>query len=117
VIRAAAAATGRFATEGYPTVYDGVIGPWFLPTFAEASGLDSLHYLVLLPTVEVCVTRVATRLGHGFIDEGATRHMHAEFAGAEIDRRYVFADPPDGVEMVASEVLARVDHGSLRYTR
>ena len=27
-VRAPAAAAGRFATEGYATVYDGVIGPW-----------------------------------------------------------------------------------------
>ncbi|MHB8296673.1 MAG: hypothetical protein ACYDH5_19090 [Acidimicrobiales bacterium] len=37
------------ATGGYTVVYDGVIGPWFLETFAKASGLASLHYLILLP--------------------------------------------------------------------
>jgi predicted ABC-type ATPase len=38
VTRAAAAAAGRFATA-YATVYHGVIGPWFLATFARATGL------------------------------------------------------------------------------
>ena len=30
VVRAAAAATGRFVAGGYATVYDGVLGPWFI---------------------------------------------------------------------------------------
>jgi hypothetical protein len=64
---------------GYTTVYDGVVGPWFLPTFGAATGLDHLDYVIILPPVEVCVRRVATRRGHGFTDQGATRKMHAEF--------------------------------------
>src|SRR5438445_9765832 len=98
--RAAAAAAGRFAAGGYMTVYDGDIGPWFLATFVEATGLDCLHYVVLLPSVETCVAHVATRLGHGFTDEPATRKMHAEFLRAEVDRRYLLADPSDHIENV-----------------
>jgi cytidylate kinase len=113
--RAAAAAAGRFASGGYPTVYDGVVGPWFLPTFAQATGLDCLHYVVLLPTVETCVTRVATRHGHGFTDEPATRKMHDEFAHAEVDRRYLLVDPPDDIDEVARDVVTRFNDGSLRY--
>ena len=116
VVRAAAAAAGRFAAEGYATVYDGVIGPWFLPTFARASGLERLHYVVLLPSLETCVSRVATRQGHGFTDEPATRKMHGEFVGAEVDRRYVLADPPDDIAIVALEVLTRYEDGSLSYS-
>jgi cytidylate kinase len=115
VVRVAGAAAGRFAAEGFWTVYDGVIGPWFLPTFVEATGLDCLHYVVLLPSVETCVARVATRRGHGFTDEPATRKMFEEFARAEIDRRYVLDSPSDDVETVAAEVLTRYDAGSLAY--
>lgn len=49
VIRAAAAATGRFVAGGYTTVYDGVLGPWFLSGFAVEAALDHLHYVILLP--------------------------------------------------------------------
>ena len=66
VTRAAAAATGRFVEGGYATVYEGIIGPWFLPTFAAASDIDTLDYVILLPTVDVCVERVANRREHGF---------------------------------------------------
>src|SRR5439155_8981809 len=103
VIRAAAAATGRFVDGGYPTVYDGVLGPWFLPTFAQATGLARVHYLVLLPTLERCVQRVATRLGHGFTDEPATRQMHEEFARHEIADRHRLDNSSGDAEVAAAE--------------
>ncbi|MGH9098224.1 MAG: AAA family ATPase, partial [Acidimicrobiales bacterium] len=78
VTRAAGSAGGQYASGGYFTVYDGIVGPWFLPTFALASGLEELHYVILLPSVETCVERVVTRLDHAFADEAATRHMHEE---------------------------------------
>jgi cytidylate kinase len=115
VTRAAAAATGRFATDGYTTVYDGILGPWFLPTFAAATGLASLEYVLLLPPVEQCVRRVDTRRDHGFDDEAATRKMHHELARAPIDRRHVLVDPPDHPDAVADLIEARHRDGSLTY--
>jgi cytidylate kinase len=115
VVRAAAAAAGRFAAR-YFTVYDGVIGPWFLPTFAEASGLDQLHYVILLPSAQCCVQRVATRQAHGFTDEEATRKMYDEFTRSEIARRYVLDDPSDEAHVAAANILTRFDQGSLAYT-
>ena len=79
VTRAAAAAAGAFALGGYATVYDGVVGPWFLSIFGAATHLDHLDYVILLPLVDICVRRVATRRDDGFTDEAATRKMHAEF--------------------------------------
>jgi hypothetical protein len=114
VTRAAAAAAGRYVA-GYETVYDGMVGPWFLPTFAEATGLDRLDYVILLPWVDRCWERVGTRQGHGFTDEAATRKMHHEFAVAEIDERHVLVEPPDEPEVVADLVMARMQRGSLRY--
>src|SRR4051812_44127632 len=66
VTQAAASAAGRYASSGYATVYDGIVGSWFLPTFAAATGLAELDYVVLMPSVERCVERVARREGHGF---------------------------------------------------
>jgi hypothetical protein len=114
VTEAAAVCAGRFALD-YPTLYDGVVGPWFLPTFAGASGLASLEYVMLLPSVERCLEGVRTRLNHVFTDEDATRKMHHEFANAAIDAAHVVVDPPDGVDAVAELILAKRDKGELRY--
>jgi cytidylate kinase len=115
VTRAAAAATGRYAAAGYPTIYDGVIGPWFLSDFAAAAGVEHLHYAVLLPTAERCLQRVADRTGHGFTDQEATRHMYHEFARSSIDRRHVLANPPGTAEETAREILRRARGGMLGY--
>lgn len=115
VTQAAGAAAGRFAAGGLATIYDGVVGPWLLPTFATATGLDRLDYVILLPTVESCIDRVATRIGHGFGDEPATRKMHAGFAGAEVDARCVLVDPPDSPSAVADRIDAARRAGELAY--
>jgi hypothetical protein len=115
VIEGAAATAGRFARGGLTTVYDGVIGPWFLPTFAAATGLDHLDYVMLLPSVEACVERVATRQGHGFTDEAATRKMHDEFASAPIDPRHLLIDPPGPPEAIAAHIATALPAGRLRY--
>jgi hypothetical protein len=47
VTRAATAAAGAFALGGYATIYDGVVGPWFLPTFAATTHLEHLDYVIL----------------------------------------------------------------------
>jgi cytidylate kinase len=112
VTEAAAVATGRFARD-YPTVYDGVIGAWFLPTFVAGTGLDAIDYVVLLPDVEVCVERVVTRVGHDFRDEAAARKMHHEFLRADLDPRHVLANDA-GAETAADEVIARWERGDLR---
>ena len=115
VIEAAAAAAGRFALDGYTTVYDGVIGPWFVATFARATGLVALDYVILLPSEDCCVERVRTRIDHEFSDEAATRKMHGEFAGGEIDPRHVLADPSDDPDAVADLIVALLYAGMLRY--
>jgi gluconate kinase len=115
VTQAAASAAGRFVTGGYMTVYDGVVGPWFLPIFAASTGLDSLHYAILLPSLERCLERVRARQGHGFSDQAATQHMHEQFARATIDRRHVVVDPPEEVEVVAERIVGDLATGTLLY--
>ncbi len=115
VTKVAASAAGAFTAGGYETVFDGVIGPWFLPTFAAATGLDGLDYVVLLPSVERCVERVATRESHGFTDEPATRKMHDEFVHAVIDERHVLIDPPDVADATADAICSLRADGRLTY--
>jgi predicted ABC-type ATPase len=115
VVDAAGLAAGRFAAAHYFTVFDGVVGPWFIDRFAAATRLNELHYAVLLPDVETCVARVRTRTNHGFADEDATRKMHAEFAKAavETDTRHVIE--VDSADAVAQRLNAALEKGRLRY--
>jgi cytidylate kinase len=115
VVSAAAAATGCFAAGGFITVYDGVVGPWFLDTFGAATGLAELDYVVLMPSVETCVERVLTRRGHGFRDEAAARKMHDEFAGASVAAHHVLTIGSEPVADVVDQVTAAWEAGKLTY--
>ncbi|MEA3056989.1 MAG: hypothetical protein QOD30_2421 [Actinomycetota bacterium] len=115
VIRASGAAAGQFVRGSYEAVFDGVLGPWWLPTFFEATGLDELHYVILLPSADRCVHNVAAREGH--VDEPATREMHAEFQRAltEFDDRHVVTDLLGSPEDTATELVSRYRQGLFAY--
>ena len=115
VIRASGAAAGQYVRGGYDVVFDGVLGPWWLPTFFAATELDELHYAVLLPSPDRCVRNVATREGR--VDEAATRAMHDDFvrALAHVGDGHVLADPLGSPEDTASELLARLGKGALSH--
>lgn len=113
VAAATGAATGRFAAGPAMVVYDGVVGPWFLPTFLGHAGLVSCSYAVVLPPVEQCVQQVRTRVGHSFTDEDAARHMHDQFASAGIDPRHLFANPTGGFEQTVEAIVAAHVAGTL----
>ena len=113
VTRAAAAATGALVSGGYAVVFDGIVGPWLLPEFIGAAGEMELQYVVLLPPVEECVRRVLGRTGHGFTDEAATRHMHAQFASAGLEERHLVDSSAGPVAAVGEEILRRRDGGLL----
>ncbi|MFT3852821.1 MAG: AAA family ATPase [Ilumatobacteraceae bacterium] len=114
VTAAAGATTGRFAAS-FNTVYDGVLGPWFLDEFLAAAGLAEADYAVIVPPVDVCVRRVAERRNHGFTDEPATRHMHEQFRVAATDPRHVVDDPTTDASAVADLILAARAEGRLRW--
>lgn len=115
VLAAAGAAAGRLANGAPTVVYDGVVGPWFLPAFLAATGLPALHYVVLLPSQEVCLDRVAKRIGHGFTDAQAALHMHREFVRAAdaMDARFVLRDPPPDARRTADVIGQRFGAGDL----
>lgn len=104
VTAAAAAAVGAFAIGPATVVYEGVLGPWFLPTFFGLSGLTSVSYAVLLPPPDAIVGRVGGRTGHDFADADAARRMHDQFSAAGIEARHVFPNP-DGEQAETAEAI------------
>ena len=96
-------------------MYDGVVGPWLVATFGAATGLERLDYAILLPSVEVCVQRVAARADHGFTDEAATRKMHAEFDRARVDVRHVLRNPSGDATAVAELIESARQAGELTH--
>jgi len=107
VMQAAAAATGRLAQHRH-VIYEGVVGPWFLDTFLRAAGVTHVHYLMLLPPLEVCLERVRTRPGHRFTDRGAAEHMWWELHTADVASQHVLGghlDTPADLARRAADLL------------
>jgi len=115
IIEAAAAAAGRL-TEVCWVIYDGVLGPWFLPAFVRAAGLAYIHYVILLPPLEVCLERVQTRVDHAFGDQSATRDLYEQFANAAVDSRYVISKPGDHLPQLAEFIRSNLNDGRFRYS-
>lgn len=114
VTEAAALAAGRLATR-FHVVYDGVVGPWYLPEFVKASGLSAVHYAVLLPPLPVCLERVASRAKHGFTDLDAAEHMWRDFDhGTTGLRRHLLQDVASPATL-ARQLANRVTDGTLVY--
>lgn len=114
VLEAAASATGCFVRSGYNTIYDGVLGPWFVDAFAHATGLDGIHYSILLPSVETCVARVLGRHDHRFTDEAVTRQLYLDFVEAGIESRHLITSAESPSEL-ADKLLRSIDDQSLLY--
>lgn len=109
----AAQASGAFVRGDYDTVYDGVVGPWFLAAFAISTGLDRLDYAVILPSLDACLERVRSRVAHGFSDPQAAASMHRQFAASDIDHRHVIADDAASPSDIAALIGDRRRHGLL----
>jgi cytidylate kinase len=115
IIEAAAAAAGRLCGI-YSVVYDGVLGPWLLPTFIRATGLANLHYVVLLPPLEICLERVRSRVGHGFADLSVTRDLYQQFADARIDDKHMITDPDAEPTRLTELINGRLGDGVFDYS-
>ena len=115
VIEAAAATAGRL-TDICSVVYDGVLGPWVLPTFVLGTGLPNIHYVILLPPLEVCLERVQGRVGHDFSDLLITRDLYEQFANADVGARHPITEPGDHPAELAELISRRLDDGRFRYT-
>lgn len=101
-----------YRVSGYETVYDGIVGPWFLDRFVEHAGAP-VDYAVLLPAIDVCLHRIGTRTDHEFRDETATRSLHHQFVAESLDGRHVFDSGAGTAQDIAEAIMARRSAGRL----
>lgn len=82
VIAAIVSAAFSFARDGYEVFLDGIVGPWFLDPFREASTAAGIpiDYVVLRPGGEVSLRRAQARPAHALKDEAAIRGLSEAFA-------------------------------------
>lgn len=77
IMEIAAGVARRYAENGYFVALDGVIGPWWLPCYAELG--RPTHYIVLRTSVSEAVARCQARGGDSLTDPGVVAGLHADF--------------------------------------
>ena len=80
------------------------------------AGLAYLHYVILLPPLEVCLERVQNRADHGFGDLSVTGDLYEQFAGTDVDRRHVINESDDHPAKVAELISGGLESGRFRYS-
>lgn len=100
VTRAAARAASAYAQDLFAVFVEGVIGPRLLPIYVEELKVPAVpvHFVLLLPSVEESIRRVAPRTADRRMIEAEHRELHrqfaehGEFAGCVIDNTSMTAD-------------------------
>jgi chloramphenicol 3-O-phosphotransferase len=114
ISRAAARAASAFAQDLFAVFIDGVIGPHLLPIYIDElkAARVPVHFVLLLPSLEESIRRVATRADGRRLIEAEHRALHrgfeehGEFAGCVIDNTTMTADETADAIM---EMCARGD--------
>lgn len=100
IARAAARAASAFAQELFAVFIDGVIGPHLLPIYVDELRVAAapVHFVLLMPSVDESLLRVAPRPADRRMIEAEHRELHrqfsehGEFGGCVIDNTGMTAD-------------------------
>ena len=109
IARAAARAASAFAQDLFAVFIDGVIGPHLLPIYVDELKVAAVpvHFVLLLPSLEESIRRVAPRAADRRLIEVEHRELHrgfaaqGEFAGRIIDNTGMTAEESADVVMEA----------------
>lgn len=84
VMRVIRDAAFTYAAGGYPTVIDGIIGPWMLDHFRDNTAgpdMPRLHYVVLRPSQEETLRRAQGRTAaDALVDAGPIVSLWRQFS-------------------------------------
>lgn len=108
-------AAAAYAGAGYTTIFDGVLGPWFLTEVQAAAGDCELHYVVLRADLETLIDRAVNR-SETPAPEAVVRTMHEQFNELAQYEPFVIDTSTTTPEQVVAAVLERVEAGSCRLT-
>lgn len=109
VIGVIANAAVGYASGGYDTIVDGIVGPWFLEPFRKACRVKGipLDYVMLRPGRAVSLARAQARPTHALKDEEAIVGLCAAFADlGELERHCI-----DSAAQSPAETMALVRDG------
>lgn len=113
VVRSFAAAASVMAEGGFPTVLEGIVGPWMLDLVqAEATARDlAVYYVVLRPSLETVLQRAMARVGEervpghpALTDEKPLRQLWHQFSQLHEHEQHVLDSTTLDAEQTADLV-------------
>ncbi|MHC8943229.1 ATP-binding protein [Advenella incenata] len=78
VMNALSGVAQSYAHGGYFVVVDGIIGPWFLPSFQTIA--TPVHYIVLRPSLALSIARCQQRGNDTLTDPEPIAALHQQFS-------------------------------------
>lgn len=117
VMRALAAAAAAYVQDGYETLIDGIVGPWFFEPWLRAArehGFD-LRYVALIPSEAETVARATTRTTPGAMtNEAVVRTMWQAFRQYPPPPANTLDTGGEPIEATVARVRLALDQGGLR---
>ncbi|RYG39393.1 ATP-binding protein [bacterium] len=112
VMEALAGVVETFSRGGYFVILDGIVGPWFLPSFDASKAV--VHYVVLRPPIEVAIERCSQRGGDTLTEPGPIRELHQQFGALGNLERHAIATDGLGPAEVVQRVIRALQSGEYR---
>jgi chloramphenicol 3-O-phosphotransferase len=113
VMRAMTAAAAQYARDGYEAILDFSIPPWFLDALKPIAARRDLplHFVVVRPSLVVCMARAAARAEGTIADYSPYRDLYDDFDA--LPGNVLSDDDADAVTM-ATRIRQGIDAGSFR---
>ncbi len=112
VVNVLAKAAEGYATGGYFVVVDGIIGPWFLPSFRALT--VPLHYIVLRPPLDVAIQRCRERGGNTLTDPEPITVLHEQLSSLGELEPHILRTEGNSREETLHKVIESVLSGAFR---
>jgi cytidylate kinase len=104
-----------YVRGGYDVVVDGIIGPWSLPAFVHAAGVDQIRLAlaILRPSLEQTLSRAKRRAGMELKASGPIKGLYQAFENLGVLEKHVIDSSSHAVEATVEHVRAGVCAGRL----
>ena len=109
IMRAMLASARHYARDGYETIVDFTIPPWYLEAVRALLTGKPFHYAIVRPSLAVCAARAAARSAGTISDYTEYRELYTDFNGFEAA---MIADDTATPPEIADRVRAGIHAGT-----
>ncbi|MDR3692215.1 MAG: hypothetical protein P4L46_22730 [Fimbriimonas sp.] len=106
LMEALASVADIYSRGGYFVIIDGIVGPWFPDVFMAIR--SPIHYIVLLPPVEIAIKGCQERGGSELSDAEPISDLHRQFSATGSLERHVIQIKSNTPDEVILEIVRAI---------